>query len=134
MAGQDRDGGVLFTNDKKTSPNAPDFKGELRITREVVDSLVQQLQRGVQFPSMELAGWKKVANNGNTFISMSGKKPYEKNGGGGTGGGGQGAGRGGQWPPQGQPAYGAGQQGSQGYGSGSTTPDDEIPFDVRGQA
>jgi uncharacterized protein (DUF736 family) len=119
MAGQDREGGAFFFNNRKSNPNQPDYRGELRVTREVVMALQEQLQKGVQFPAIELAGWKKNSASGTTFISLNGKKPYEKGNAGGSGQSNQGSG---QWPPQGQ-AYGAPQGGAPAGGI-----DDGIPF------
>lgn len=113
MAGMDREGGAFFANSRKQKDSHPDYRGELRVSREVVETLVQQLQSGVQHPVMELAGWKKTSNSGTVYISLQGKKPYKLDapapsnapkdwGGGGSSGGG--------WtPPKGMP-------------------DDEIPF------
>lgn len=75
---QDREGGAFFANTKKQSQSAPDYRGSLRLSPEVVDNLVQQLSNGVKFPEIELAGWKKTASSGTTYISMNGKKPYVK--------------------------------------------------------
>jgi uncharacterized protein (DUF736 family) len=80
MAGQDREGGAFFANTRKTAQNAPDYRGELRISKEVLDNLVQQVQSGVQFPALEVSGWRKTSNSGTTYISMSGRKPYVKDG------------------------------------------------------
>lgn len=116
MAGMDREGGAFFANTRKQTPNQPDYRGDLQISHEVLDNLIAQRQAGVQFPKMELSGWKKVANSGTTFISLSAKKPYVKGE-----GGGQRPQQQGQWPQPG--------------GSGGWTPpsngsplDDDIPF------
>lgn len=123
MAGQDREGGAFFANNRKQTQNAPDYRGELRLSREVVENLAEQLRNGVQFPAIELSGWKKTSGSGTTYISMSGRKPYVKDGNqqgggqqrsnwnGGQQGGFQQGGRPTGWqPPQGQSI------------------DDEIPF------
>lgn len=94
MAGQDREGGAFFANNRKQKDTHPDYRGELRMSREVVDNLVEQMSNGVMNPMIELSGWKKVSNNGTVFISLSGKKPYVKDG---SGGGGQ---QQKQWQPQ----------------------------------
>ena len=113
MAEMDREGGAFFGNNRKSSQNAPDYRGELRISSETLDALIAQRQQGVQFPKMEISGWKKVSNSGTTFISMQGKKPYVKDGGGRQGGGGyqQGGSRPQGWTPPANNAM-----------------DDEIPF------
>ena len=80
MASTDKDGGALFANGRKTQQNAPDYRGELRISAETVANLREQLERGVQNPAIEIAGWKKKSNSGTVYISLSGKKPYVKDG------------------------------------------------------
>jgi hypothetical protein len=121
MAGQDREGGAFFANNRKQSQSAPDYRGELRLSREVVDNLVQQLSSGVQYPALEISGWKKTSGSGTVYISMSGRKPYVKDGqSGGNGGGQQG-----NW-------NGGGQQGSRPGGwnqqANAGVEDDSIPF------
>ena len=115
MAGIDREGGAFFANNRKQAQNHPDYRGDLQISHDVLDNLIQQRAAGVQFPKMELSGWKKVSNSGTTFISLSAKKPYVK---GQSGGGGQQRQQN-QWPPT--------------QGGGWTPPaqnamDDDIPF------
>lgn len=124
MAGQDREGGAFFANNRKQSQSAPDYRGELRLSREVVDNLIQQIKDGTQFPALEISGWKKTSNSGTVYISMSGRKPYVKDGqGGGNGGGQQGGQQRGNWN--------GGQQGG-GWAGGQQggAPDmmDDIPF------
>lgn len=123
MAGQDREGGAFFANNRKQTQNAPDYRGELRLSREVVDNLVQQLNSGVQFPALELSGWKKTSGSGTTYISMSGRKPYVKDGQGGGNGGGQ---QRGNWNGGQQSGF---QQGN-GWGApvGNADLGDDIPF------
>lgn len=118
----DREGGAFFANTRKQQQNHPDYRGDLQISSELLDNLIAQRQAGVQFPKLELSGWKKVANSGTTFISLSAKKPYVK------GDGGQ------RQAPQGgwqQPQKDAFTQGGRPTGwqppQGSAI-DDEIPF------
>jgi hypothetical protein len=99
MAGQDREGGAFFANNRKQKESHPDYRGELRLSREVVENLMQQLNSGVMNPMIELSGWKKVSqSSGTVFISLSGKKPYVKEG---SAAGGQAPK---QWQPQGMGA------------------------------
>lgn len=112
MAGQDREGGAFFANNRKQKDTHPDYRGELRLSKEVVEGLVEQISQGVQFPAIELSGWKKTSNNGTVFISLSGKKPYVKGDQGGQ-----------RQAPQG--GWGGGQAG--GWKAPSRV-DDEIPF------
>lgn len=131
MPGQDREGGAIFFNNRKQTPNSPDYRGELRLSQEVVQNLIQQMQSGVQFPMLDIAGWKKTSNNGTVFVSLSGKKPYEKNGNQGSGGNGNRGGQGSSWPAQGQQGGGFGGQGGGfggGFGGGGNAIEDDIPF------
>jgi uncharacterized protein (DUF736 family) len=80
MASIDKDGGALFANNRKTNQSAPDYRGELRLNADTVNSIKEQLERGVQYPAIEIAGWKKTSNSGTVYISMAGKKPYVKEG------------------------------------------------------
>ncbi len=125
MAGQDREGGAFFANNRKQSQSAPDYRGELRLSREVVDNLIQQLSSGVQYPALEISGWKKTSGSGTVYISMSGRKPYVKDGqSGGNGGGQQG-----NWNGGGQ--QGGFQQGGRPTGwqpPAGQAVEDEIPF------
>lgn len=126
MAGQDREGGAFFANNRKQQPNHPDYRGELRLSAEVVQNLMTQLQQGVQFPAIELSGWKKTSNSGTVYISLSGKKPYVKDG---QGGGQRQAPQGG-WNGGQQGGWGGNQGGWSGGqgGGGQPAMDDEIPF------
>jgi len=56
MSYENREGsGVLFSNTRKTKPNQPDWKGEVKIN-------------GVD---MELVAWIKKGKNGYDFLSVS---------------------------------------------------------------
>ena len=81
---QVREGGVLFANNRKQQQSHPDFTGNIRLSKEAVQSIADQVRSGVEFPALDLAAWKKVSNGGNHFISISAKKPYERGQGGGN--------------------------------------------------
>ncbi len=89
MNQQVRDGGVLFPNGRKQQQNHPDFTGTLRLSREAVQSVADQVRAGVEYPALDLAAWKKVSSGGNGFIALNAKKPYEKGQSNGNGGGGR---------------------------------------------
>jgi len=62
MAYERKDGDfVLFKNDRKTNPKAPDYKGTILINGE----------------ELELAAWKKEGKNG-TFMAGSAKPKQER--------------------------------------------------------
>jgi len=102
-------GGVLFSNNRKQQQNHPDFTGNIRLSREVVDNLIEQRNAGVECPALDLSAWKKQGNSG-TFLSLSAKKPYKRQEGGRSGGQG----------------YSGGQRGESQRGNFGL--DDEIPF------
>jgi hypothetical protein len=77
----DRKGGILFVNNRKEKDSHPDYTGRMAVDREIIDSLVDQLNSGVQYPAVELSGWKKVSVKGTKFLSISPKKPFVKDSG-----------------------------------------------------
>ena len=73
--------GVLFSNNKKKTEKQPDFTGDLELSDEVVNDLVDQMSRGVTKPKLSLAGWKKVAKKtGDRFLSLRGSSFEERGG------------------------------------------------------
>lgn len=78
-------GGVLFTNNRKQQETHPDFTGNIRLSSEAMDSLIEQRNAGVECPALDLSAWKKQSTNG-TFLSLSAKKPYKRQEGGRSGG------------------------------------------------
>jgi hypothetical protein len=127
VAGQDREGGAFFANNRKQQQNHPDYRGELRLSQEVVRNLMEQMDQGVQFPAIELSGWKKTSNSGTVYISLSGKKPYVKDGAGQQGGGQRQAPQGGGQRQAPQGGWGGGQQGGW-QPPASNDLGDDIPF------
>lgn len=110
MMAYDGPGGALFKNNRKERDTHPDLQGNIELSQEAVQSVIEQMNRGVKYPKLDLSGWSKVSGKGNKFISLSAKKPWEKSGGGG---------------------YSQGGGSSGGYSQGgnrSNDIDDEIPF------
>ena len=70
--------GVLFSNNKKKSEKQPDFTGDLEVSDEVVNDLVDQMSRGITKPKLSLAGWKKVSRKGLNFMSLVGSVQRER--------------------------------------------------------
>ena len=64
--------GAFFTNDRKQSPNQPDYTGNLAVEHDVVHDLMRQIEEGVEHPKIDLAGWKKVSKNNRPFMSLRG--------------------------------------------------------------
>ena len=76
----DGPGGALFKNNKKQSDKQPDLQGNIELSEEAVQSVLDQMKSGVKYPKLDLSGWTKVSGKGNKFISLSAKKPWEKSG------------------------------------------------------
>ena len=69
-----REGGVFFTNDRKTGPSHPDFQGSITISPELLGTL--NILAGAGRPlKFNLAGWKKTSAKGTNFLSL---KPSEE--------------------------------------------------------
>ena len=62
--------GILFKNDRKQNERQPDYTGNIEMDSKVVTDLWNQLQEGVEHPKANLVGWRKVASNGNPFLSL----------------------------------------------------------------
>jgi len=77
MSGTYPPGGALFANDRKTNDKAPDYRGNLEISRDLLKILVEQAKAGEKI-SMDVAGWKKTTKSGSTFLSIKADKPYKK--------------------------------------------------------
>ena len=79
MSNQYPPSGVLFTNERKQKPNQPDYTGDLELSDEVVNDLVEQMSRGEAKPKLRLAGWKKTSQKtGKVFVSLTGSKFEER--------------------------------------------------------
>ena len=75
----DGPGGALFKNNKKTSDRHPDLTGFVELDPAAAQSIVDQMNSGVQHPKLDISAWTKVSQKGNKFISLSAKKPWVKN-------------------------------------------------------
>tara|TARA_R110000824_G_scaffold50008_5_gene140084 strand:+ start:3862 stop:4158 length:297 start_codon:yes stop_codon:yes gene_type:complete len=60
--------GVLFIN---STPNdkAPNFKGNILVTKEQVASLIDFLKKGEE-AKLQIAGWNQTSQNGKDYISL----------------------------------------------------------------
>lgn len=65
--------GALFAADKKND-SWPDRRGDLYLSRELIQSLLAQPDPLVK---LSLSGWLKEAN-GKKFLSLSASEPYVK--------------------------------------------------------
>lgn len=69
--------GAIHAQEKR-SENAPDFRGEIEISGDVLNHIMRQAQAG-QPVRVELAGWKRVGrSNGKPFVSLAVAIPYKE--------------------------------------------------------
>jgi len=71
--------GTLFQNKNKKDEKHPDYTGSLEVESDVVHELKKQLDAGVSFPKISIAGWKRTAKkSGETFLSVKGSVFQER--------------------------------------------------------
>ena len=70
-------GGALFLQTNKRSEKAPDYSGNLEISKELFKYLLEEAKAGRPI-KMDLAGRKKQSKSGTTFLSIVANKPYVK--------------------------------------------------------
>ena len=70
-------GGALFLQTNKRSEKAPDYSGNLEISKELFKYLLDEAKAGRPI-KMDLAGWKKQSKSGTMFLSIVANKPYVK--------------------------------------------------------
>ena len=60
--------GVLFNNETSNT-QAPNFKGNIVVTKEQVASLIDLLKKGEE-AKLQIAGWHKTSQSGKDYISL----------------------------------------------------------------
>lgn len=69
------DSGALFANDRKQSDKAPDWKGDVELSVDLLKKLAVEVKAGNP-AKLSIAGWNRAAKNGKTFISLKFSIPY----------------------------------------------------------
>lgn len=69
------DTGALFANDRKQNEKAPDWKGDIEISADLIKKLAAEIKAGNP-AKISLAGWNRVAKNGKAFLSIKASTPY----------------------------------------------------------
>jgi hypothetical protein len=69
-------GGVLFPADQKRQQNSPDFRGNIKINREMLDYLIDQMEGGGEM-TLTLFGYNRQGNKGR-FIGLSPAIPMQQ--------------------------------------------------------
>ena len=67
--------GALFVNEKRSNPNAPDFRGDLYLDRAFLKA---RLDNSEELIKIQVSAWKKESKTGTKFLSLSASEPYVK--------------------------------------------------------
>jgi hypothetical protein len=70
---QKPDTGTLFTNDRKSAENHPDYNGKLLISRDLLQKLAKYGEGMI-----EISAWIRETKQGKTIINLQCKEPYKK--------------------------------------------------------
>lgn len=68
--------GVLFKNDKKTTPAHPDYTGNIILTRDLLREYAEAMGAGQEL-KVQIASWVKSGQKGQ-FLSLSVNAPYKE--------------------------------------------------------
>lgn len=68
--------GALFKNKDKKQDNHPDYRGDFKLTQELLDELAVAF--GTGHDKVQIAGWIKKSQNGLTYMSLAISPPYRK--------------------------------------------------------
>jgi uncharacterized protein (DUF736 family) len=71
-----RASGALFQNKDKKQDNHPDYRGDFKLTQELLDEIAVAF--GTGHDKVQIAGWKKKDRNGNPYLSLTISPPYRK--------------------------------------------------------
>lgn len=69
------DSGALFLNNRKTHEKAPDWKGDIELSTDVISYLVKQLKEGKP-AKLDFAGWNRTSSKGTSFLSLKASTPF----------------------------------------------------------
>lgn len=70
--------GVFFPNDRKTTPNQPDFTGHIVLSKELIMYVTREIGMGRE-PKIAVKGWKKTSSAGKNFVSLAVEEPWDPN-------------------------------------------------------
>jgi hypothetical protein len=65
--------GSLWANDRKTTENQPDLRGEIVVDKQL---LVDLIAKGENPVKIALAGWNKTTVNGRDYVSLVASEPF----------------------------------------------------------
>ena len=67
--------GTLFANTSKQSDKHPDRRGQIHLSREFLEKMMQQTGELVV---MDISAWENVSANGMEYLGLSIQAPYVK--------------------------------------------------------
>ena len=67
--------GSLFNVKEKRNPNWPDIRGEIFVSRDLLDNVMKQ---DGDLVKIAISAWRKEAKSGTKYLSLSVSEPYEK--------------------------------------------------------
>lgn len=65
--------GSFWANDKKTSDNHPDFKGDVFMDKHL---LLDLIAKGEDPVKISIAGWNRTSTTGREYISVVASEPF----------------------------------------------------------
>lgn len=66
--------GMLFNAKEKRTPNWPDVRGDIFMTREFMETMLQQKGDLIK---ISVSAWRKQAKTGTKYLSLALSEPYE---------------------------------------------------------
>jgi len=66
--------GSLFNVKEKRNPNWPDIRGDIFVTRDLLETVLQQEGDLIK---IAISAWRKEAKTGTKYLSLSVSEPYE---------------------------------------------------------
>lgn len=67
--------GSLTKNQRKTEDKHPDLRGDIHVTRELLQVLMKEEGELVQ---ISISAWTKMSKAGNKYLSLQASAPYKK--------------------------------------------------------
>lgn len=67
--------GSLFTVTEKRNPNWPDVRGEIFVSRDLLDTVMKQ---DGDLVKISISAWRKESKTGKKYLSLAVSEPYEK--------------------------------------------------------
>jgi hypothetical protein len=62
--------GALFTNNERTKETQPHYRGNVKVTTEQINKLIEMINAGLE-PALQLSAWCKKSAAGMDYISIN---------------------------------------------------------------